>query len=109
MEEIEKIEAPEEDFDYNITCEDVSVIQFDWLKEDLVDKSVSEFQFSTTSDVEYVEENLYRFHLDFRIELDRFFYIHLRTIFKMEIAEENVFRFHPQKDMVMMTDRKSVV
>jgi hypothetical protein len=103
MEEIEKFEAPEEGFDYNITCEDVSVIQFDWLKEDLVDKSVSEFQFSTTSDVEYVEENLYRFHLDFRIELDRFFYIHLRTIFKMEIAEENVFRFHPQKDMVMMT------
>ncbi len=103
MEDIGKVESAEEEFDYSITCTDVNVIQFDWLKEDLVDTSVSEFHFSTTNDIVYVEEGVFMFHLDFRIELERFFFIHLRTVFRMEIEEDKVFRFHPQKDMVMMT------
>jgi hypothetical protein len=103
MEEIEKVESADEDFDYNITCIDVKVIQFDWLKEDLVDKSVSQFEFHTATDIIYVEENVFLYHLDFRVELERFFYIHLRTVFRMEIEDQNVHKFHPQKDMIMMT------
>ena len=103
MEEIKNMEATEEEFDYNITCVDVSVIQFDWLKEDLVDKSPSEFQFITGSDIDFIEENVFLFHLDFKMGLERFFYIHMRTVFRMEIESKNVFRFYPQKDMIMTT------
>ncbi|MEI6815267.1 MAG: hypothetical protein WCL14_01555 [Bacteroidota bacterium] len=103
MEEIKKEGNPEENFDYNITCDDVSVIQYDWLKEDLVDTQISEIKFSTTEDIDKLEEGVFLYHLDFRFELERFFYIHLRAVYRIETEEPNMFKFQPQKDMTMMT------
>ena len=94
---------PDDEYSYNITCIDVSVIQFDWLEEDIIDKSVCEIEFSIVRDIEIFDENIFLYHMDFRFEMEKLFYIHIRTVFRMEIEETNIFKFQPQIDMINMT------
>ena len=94
---------PEPEYDYDIKLLSTEVVKFEFLPEDIIDKSVGEFHFETSSDVDRAAGKQFTYYQDFRLEAEKAFYIFVRCVFDITIEEENLYKFDTQHALIMST------
>jgi hypothetical protein len=95
--------ASEPEYEYDIKLLSTEVVKFEFLPEDIIDKTVCEFHFDASNDIDRTADRQFTYYQDFRLEAEKSFYIFVRCVFDITIEEENLYKFDTQRALITNT------